>query len=184
MSDLASTGMQRSIQEEIDERPAVDRGRRWWVLFCVAAFVFAADQFTKHLIRTRLALDQSWPSVSWPIRFEHVTNTGAAFGMLQNQSIFLVFTSIIGLGAILVYFLYPPFHHPLLRVIFGMMLGGAMGNLPDRLRLGSVTDFIKFPHYPNFNVADSCIVVGVCVLAWFLVFHDGAVNGKRSGESE
>jgi len=60
-----------------------------------------------------------------------------------------------------------------LRVAFGMQLGGAIGNLVDRLRMGSVTDFIKFPHYPDFNVADSCIVVGVCILAWFLLFRDG-----------
>jgi signal peptidase II len=91
---------------------------------------------------------------------------------LQDQTVFLVLTSLIGLAAIVLYFVYPPFQHPLLRVAFGMQLGGAIGNLLDRLRLGSVTDFIAFPHYPRFNIADSCIVVGVLILAWFLVFRD------------
>ena len=168
MSDLARTGVAPGARQ--GER-GVSGGRRWWVLFVVAAVVLAADQLTKHLVRAHLLLGQSWPSTSWPVRIEHVSNTGAAFGILQDQSAFLVVTSLIGLGAIVLYFLYPPFHHPLLRIAFGMMLGGAIGNLADRLRLGSVTDFIKFPHYPNFNVADSFIVVGVCVLAWFLLFH-------------
>jgi signal peptidase II len=148
-------------------------GRQWWVLFLVGAIAFSADQVTKHLVRTRLPIGDTWPSSDWWVHFEHATNTGAAFSILQNQSAFLVFTSLIGLGAIVLYFVYPPFNHPVLRVAFGMQLGGAIGNLLDRVRLGSVTDFIKFPHYPTFNVADSCIVVGVCILAWFLLFHDG-----------
>jgi signal peptidase II len=146
--------------------------RQWLVLLGVALFVLAADQLSKHLIRTRLAIGDVWPSSSWPVHLEHVTNSGAAFGILQDQTVFLVLTSLIGLAAIVLYFVYPPFQHPLLRVAFGMQLGGAIGNLLDRLRLGSVTDFIAFPHYPRFNIADFCIVVGVLILAWFLVFRD------------
>lgn len=154
--------------------------RQWWVLAAVALVVLAADQLTKHLVRTRLPIGDTWPAASWPVHLEHVVNTGAAFGILQDQSVFLVLTSLIGLAAIVLYFVYPPFQHPVLRVAFGMQLGGAIGNLLDRIRLGSVTDFIAFPHYPRFNVADSCIVVGVLVLAWFLVFRDGD-RGQDSG---
>jgi signal peptidase II len=161
---------------------AADAPRGWLVLFGVALMVLAADQLTKHFIRARLAIGEVWPSASWPVHLEHVTNTGAAFGILQNQSIFLVFTSLIGLAAIVLYFVYPPFHHPLLRIAFGMQLGGAIGNLLDRIRLGSVTDFIAFPHYPRFNVADSCIVVGVLILAWFLVFRDGERHKHRASD--
>ena len=150
---------------------AESRSRRWWVLFLVAGIVFAADQLTKQLIRSHLQAGEGWPSLDWFVHFEHVTNTGAAFSILQNQGAFLIVTSLIGLGAIVLYFAYPPFHHPLLRVAFGMQLGGAIGNLLDRVRLGSVTDFIKFRYYPTFNVADSCIVVGVGILAWFLLFR-------------
>jgi signal peptidase II len=153
-------------------------GRKWWVLFVVAAIVFAADQATKYLIRSHLQIGEAWPSLSAPIHLEHVTNSGAAFGMLQNQTAFLVITSLIGLGAIVLYFVYPPFHHPLLRVAFGLMLGGAIGNLLDRVRVGNVTDFIKFPHYATFNVADSAICIGVAILAWFLLFREGRQRGE------
>jgi signal peptidase II len=178
MTDAAERGLNRTAL-----RPAhriETRGRQWWVLFLVASVVFAADQLTKHLVRARLGFGEGWPSLDWFVHFEHVTNTGAAFSILQNQGVFLIVTSLIGLGAIVLYFAYPPFHHPLLRVAFGMQLGGAIGNLLDRMRLGSVTDFIKFRYYPTFNVADSCIVVGVLILAWFLLFR-GTDSQREDG---
>jgi signal peptidase II len=170
MQDTSHVELERGAAEPARTRAG---GHQWWVLFSVAAVVLAADQLTKYLVRSHLELGEAWPSAGWFVHIEHVFNTGAAFGILQNQSAFLIITSLIGLGAIVLYFLYPPFHHPLLRVAFGMQLGGGLGNLSDRLRLGSVTDFIKFQYYPTFNVADSCIVVGVCILAWFLLFRDG-----------
>ena len=174
MSDVAETRLDGQITPPLSRtQPTATGGRQWWLLGAIAAFVFVADQLTKNLVRSHLQFGESWPSAGWFVHLSHVTNTGAAFGILQNQTAFLAFTSVIGLGAIVLYFVYPPFHHPLLRVAFGMQLGGAIGNLSDRVRLGSVTDFIKFPHYPYFNVADSSIVVGVCILAWFLLFRDG-----------
>ncbi len=173
MTDAATDSVEAGLNRSAIRAPSRQgaRGRQWWVLFAVASVVFAADQITKHLVRSRLAYGEGWPSVDWFVHFEHVTNTGAAFSILQNQGVFLIVTSLIGLGAIILYFAYPPFHHPVLRVAFGMQLGGAVGNLLDRIRLGSVTDFIKFRYYPTFNVADSCIVVGVFILAWFLLFR-------------
>jgi signal peptidase II len=145
---------------------------QWLLFFGVAALVVAADQVTKRLIDALLPLYDSWPSEAWPIKITHISNTGAAFSILQDQSTFLIFTSIIGLGAILLFFFYPPLDHPLLRIALGLQLGGAIGNLIDRVAFGSVTDFIQFPHYPAFNVADSSIVIGVAILIWFLVFRD------------
>jgi len=171
VSDTAESHLDRPLVPP--KRQSATGSHQWWLLALIAVVVLAADQLTKHLVRTHLQIGESWPSDGWFVHISHVTNTDAAFGILQDQTAFLVVTSLIGLGAIVVYYLYPPFHHPLLRVAFGMQLGGAIGNLSDRLRLGSVTDFIKFPHYPYFNIADSCIVVGVCVLGWFLLFRDG-----------
>lgn len=148
------------------------RGRSWAVFLGVALLVIVADQVSKRLIDSHLELGESWPSASWPVHLVHFANSGAAFSILQNQSTFLVFTSLVGLGAILLFFLYPPFEHILMRVVLGMMLGGAIGNLIDRVRYGSVTDFIAFPHYPAFNIADSSIVIGVAILIWSLVFQD------------
>ena len=142
--------------------PTVPRLRR--VLFIAAALVvLALDQATKELVRTLMDRGQGWPD-GWPVRLHYVTNTGAAFGILKDQTGFLVVTTIIGLAAIYLYYRYPPFDHLLAPVAMGMMLGGAIGNLVDRLRLGRVTDFIDFPLWPAFNVADSCIVIGIAVL--------------------
>jgi len=139
------------------------RWRRDLFFFSTAAAVLALDQLTKHVVRATLERGETFPE-SWPVRFVHVTNTGAAFGILQEQNAFLVITTVIGVAAILVYYWYPPFEHAIMTAAVGMLLGGAIGNLSDRLRLGEVTDFIDFPHYPAFNVADSSIVVGVALL--------------------
>ena len=151
------------------------RWRRDLLFFSTAAAVLALDQLTKHVVRATLERGEAFPE-SWPVRFVHVTNTGAAFGILQEQNAFLVVTTIIGVGAILLYYWYPPFEHAIMTVAVGMLLGGAIGNLSDRLRLGEVTDFIDFPRYPSFNVADSSICVGVAVL--FIVNYIDAKKDK------
>jgi signal peptidase II len=169
-----------------DALKAPARGRQkigagqWAVFLGIAAAVVVLDQASKRFIDRSLDLFQSWPSESWPVHIVRETNTGAAFSILQDQTAFLIVTSLIGLGAILLFFFYPPFDHPMLRVALGLMLGGAIGNLIDRVALGSVTDFIQFPHYPAFNVADSCIVIGVLILVWFLVFRDD--RGRRQAQ--
>lgn len=154
--------------------------RSWAVFAGIAGLVIVADQVTKRLVDRSLLLDQSWPAESWPVHLTHAANSGAAFSILQDQTPFLIVTSFIGLAAILLFFFYPPVEHPLLRVALGLQLGGAIGNLIDRLAYGSVTDFIAFPHYPAFNVADSSIVIGVAILVWFLVFKDD--GQKDDGE--
>src|SRR5688572_18638968 len=93
-----------------ESRPA-SRIRRDLVFFGVALFILAFDQFTKSLIVRSLRIGESWPDTDWFVKFTHVTNTGAAFGILQGQAIFLTITTIIGIGAIVVYYLFPPFEH-------------------------------------------------------------------------
>ena len=155
------------------------RWRRDLLFFSTAAAVLALDQLTKHVVRATLERGEAFPE-SWPVRFVHVANTGAAFGILQEQNAFLVITTVIGVAAILLYYWYPPFEHAIMTAAVGMILGGAIGNLSDRLRLGEVTDFIDFPHYPAFNVADSSIVVGAVVLViLFLLRRPGAARQQR-----
>jgi signal peptidase II len=168
---------------EQTKRPRVTplrlRWRRDLLFFSTAAAALALDQVTKHVVRATLERGDSFPE-SWPVRFVHVTNTGAAFGILQEQNAFLAVTTVIGVAAILVYYWYPPFEHAIMTAAVGMILGGAIGNLSDRLRLGEVTDFIDFPHYPAFNVADSSIVVGVAALVIFLLLgQTGAGSQQR-----
>jgi len=155
------------------------RWRRDLLFFSTAAAVLALDQVTKHVVRATLERGEAFPE-SWPVRFVHVANTGAAFGILQEQNAFLVITTAIGVAAILIYYWYPPFEHTIMTIAVGMILGGAVGNLSDRLRLGEVTDFIDFPHYPSFNVADSSIVVGVAALViLFLLRWPGGTHQQR-----
>jgi signal peptidase II len=142
------------------------------VFFVIAGLVVAIDQVTKHLVRANLALGESFPEEG-PLRITYVTNTGAVFGILQGQTLFLLITTFFGLAAILLYYLYPPMEHGILRVALGLQLGGAVGNLTDRVRLdGKVTDFIDVGPWPNFNVADSSIVVGVAIIIGFFILAD------------
>lgn len=142
--------------------PTAPRLRRL-LFFAAALTVLALDQASKELVRTFMDRGEAWPN-GWPVRLHYVTNTGAAFGILKDQTGFLIVTTLIGLAAIYLYYRYPPFEHLSAPVAIGMMLGGAIGNLLDRLRLGRVTDFIDFPVWPSFNVADSCIVIGIAIL--------------------
>ena len=135
----------------------------------MVGLVVVLDQVTKYLVRANLALGESVPQ-DGPVRITYVTNTGAAFGILQGQTVFLMVTTLFGLAAILLYYLYPPMEHGILRLALGLQLGGAVGNLADRVRMGKVTDFIDVGPWPSFNVADSSIVVGVAIIiAFFLL---------------
>ncbi len=142
------------------ERSALHR----WAFWGAAAVVLAADQATKSIIRATMDRGDIWPSDDWPVRIKHVTNSGAAFGILEGQTAFLIVMAFIGLAAIYVYYRYPPFEHWVATLAIGMMLGGAVGNLTDRIARDRVTDFIDFPRFPSFNVADSSITVGVAII--------------------
>jgi signal peptidase II len=145
--------------------PEVESPWRKRLLFWGAAgIVLLLDQATKIAVRTWLELGESWPGADWPVRVRHVTNTGAAFGILEDQTLFLIVMAFIGLAAIYLYYRYPPFEHWVVPIAIGMMLGGASGNLLDRVRAGEVTDFIDFPRYPAFNVADSSIFIGISII--------------------
>jgi len=135
------------------------------VFFWGAAMtVIALDQLTKGLVRTYLDRGESWPDGDFIVHIHYVTNTGAAFGILEDQTVFLTLMAFIGLAAIYLYYRYPPFDHFVAPIAIGMMLGGALGNLIDRVRLGRVTDFIDLGWWPAFNVADSSISIGIAVI--------------------
>ena len=142
------------------------------IFFLVAAVVIAADQFTKWLVRSNLGLYEAWPHEGARISILHVVNSGAAFGILQGQTVFLIVTSLLGLGAILLYYVYPPMEHGIIRLALGMQLGGAIGNLIDRVRLGEVTDFVHVGNFPTFNLADASISTSIAVVLIFFAFHE------------
>jgi signal peptidase II len=139
--------------------PAIRRNLFW----AAAAIVIGLDQATKAIVRASLERGEDWPD-GWPVHFTYITNTGAAFGILKDQSAFIAIMAGVGLVAIYLYYRNPPFQHWIASVAVGMMLGGAAGNLLDRIFRERVTDFIKFPEWPAFNVADSSISVGVAII--------------------
>jgi signal peptidase II len=149
-------------------RPRLDLG-----FFLIAAAVITLDQMTKVIIRATLSRGEAWPDRDWLLNIVNVSNSGAAFGILQGQTGFLVVTSLIGVAAIVLYYMYPPLEHGLLRVALGLQLGGAASNLVDRVRFGEVTDFINFDFFPAFNVADASISIGVITILWFFLVVEG-----------
>jgi len=135
--------------------------------------IVVADQLSKVWIRTNLVEGQSLFEVGF-FRITHVHNTGAAFGLLQGQSFALTIVAITGIIVLLVYAFvfyrhFPWLDNMLTKFGLGLMLGGTLGNLIDRLRFGYVTDFIDFGYWPAFNVADSAITVGVIIFACSLL---------------
>jgi len=155
---------------------------RGHLFFGAAAVVLVLDQVTKGLVRAFMEPGEFWPSDDWPVRLHYVTNTGAAFGILKDQTWFLIVTTLLGLAAIYLYYRFPPFDHILAPLATGMVLGGALGNLVDRLRLGRVTDFIDFPHYPAFNVSDSSITLGITALALGYLFFSSRSRPSSHGD--
>lgn len=142
--------------------------RDGWVL-ALAGAVVALDQFTKWLIRHTLGYADSWPA-NWPVHFVHYTNTGAAFSTLQGSGPFLIVASVLGTLGILIYAFRSRSGNPWLLAGLGLMLGGAVGNLIDRALNGEVVDFIHFPHFAAFNVADSSITIGAILLLLTIAF--------------
>ena len=138
----------------------------------------AADQLSKLWIRSDLAIGESLFEVGF-FRLTRIHNSGAAFGLFQGQSFLLTIIASVGIIALLLYALF--FHHsfPFLgnrlgKLALGLVLGGTVGNLIDRIYLGYVTDFIAVSIWPAFNIADSAIVVGTIILAYSLIGLAGA----------
>ena len=128
----------------------------------VAALVVALDQLAKALVRGALELGEGRELVAG-IKLVNVRNTGIAFGFLADGGALLVVGTAVALLALVLFFATHT-GRPLVWLPTGLLLGGAIGNVIDRAREGSVTDFVKFPHFPAFNVADMAITVGVVAL--------------------
>lgn len=144
------------------------------VFFLTALLVVGADQLTKIWVRSNLVVGQSLFEVGIFQIIRFPPNTGAAFGLFPDQSFILIIVAIAGIILLLVYALFIYRRYPFLnnlpgRVALGLILGGTIGNLIDRLRFGGVTDFISIGIWPAFNLADSAVVVGVILFAYSLL---------------
>ena len=145
------------------------RTRHTLFLLGVALAVVAADQATKSLVRQHL---EPWKPViliralGGILQLKHIQNTGAAFGLFPGGGMFFAAVAFVVVLGILLYQRSLGEGEILLRLALGMQLGGAVGNLIDRLRFGYVTDFVYVKYWSTFNLADSCIVIGIALLGY------------------
>ena len=148
-----------------------------WVFYLIVGAVFIFDQISKEFIRLWMPLGDSWPSTGF-LRIVHGTNTGSAFGLFAGFTNLLILASIFGIAAVLYYFYRQGNNAIALRISLGLIVGGALGNLFDRVVFGKVVDFISVGWWPSFNIADSAISVGMFLLIFTMIF------GERLGWTE
>ena len=144
---------------------------RDFILIQLAVLVFFLDQFSKYLVREFLSLYESFPAYGF-FRITHTFNTGSIFGIFQGQNTLFILVSFVGVAVLLLLYRSQRFPTGLLRLSLGLQLGGAFGNLLDRVRLGHVTDWVDIGPWPVFNVADACIVSGLVLLAWMFIMSE------------
>ena len=148
-----------------------------WVFYLIVGAVFIFDQISKEFIRLWMPLGDSWPSTGF-LRIVHGTNTGSAFGLFAGFTNLLILASILGIAAVLYYFYRQGNNAIALRISLGLIVGGALGNLFDRVVFGKVVYFISVGWWPSFNIADSAISVGMFLLIFTMIF------GERLGWTE
>ena len=161
-----------------------------WLVLLVAGIVIALDQWTKELVRRSIPDYTSVvpiPALGEYFVFEHVHNYGAAFGILQNMGNLFIIVAIVVVVGILAYVRYLPTEDWLVRLFLGLMLGGAIGNVIDRITQGYVTDFIKMGipgvyYWPNYNIADSAIVIGVIGLGLYVLIDDMRKHRRQKAQ--
>ena len=138
----------------------------------IAALIIVSDQLSKEWIRTNIPLGGATDEV-FRISLVHFSNTGAVFGLFADRSLILSIVAILGIILILVFYRQFRLNGIQSEIALGLILGGAVGNLIDRIRLGHVTDFI-YAHlwgdfyWPAFNVADASISIGIITLMIFI----------------
>ncbi len=139
-------------------------------ILLVVLFVVFIDQMSKFYIQTHMVLGMSIPVVEDAFHITYVLNPGAAFGLFEHQTIFFLAVAVCLIASAI--YLYPriPKHYRILRLGTGLLVGGAIGNVIDRIKTGYVVDFFDFRIWPVFNIADTAIVCGVGCIIFTMVF--------------
>jgi len=145
------------------------------MLLGIAGAVIALDQWTKWLVEQKIPLGEEVYPIGFLapfFRFTFWKNTGAAFGLFQSASMVLLIVSCL-IALLLIWIYFKSLEEPVLfRISLSMMLGGAIGNIIDRLTQGFVTDFIAVGRFPVFNVADSSVTIGVGLMLLALYLQE------------
>ncbi len=141
------------------------------LLLTVGAVVLVLDRFTKILVVQNLALYDYWepiPALGRLFKISHILNTGAAFGLFPGSgNVFMIVAIVVALAIVYYVVTYPSLPW-LIQLSLGLQLGGALGNMWDRIQQGAVVDFVDIGFWPIFNVADVSVLGGVLLLAYWL----------------
>lgn len=166
------------------ERSLAAGSAQWLALLVVASAAVVADQVTKQVVGRTLPLGDSVDIIG-PFSIRHVQNSGIAFGLFASRTAPVIAVTAVTVGLMLWFFARSGRRHPVLPVALGLVLGGSIANLIDRVRLGHVTDFLDLVAWPAFNLADTFIVVGVAILFGTLVLADRShrMHGSRDGDT-
>jgi len=148
-------------------------------ILIIALLVVFVDQCTKLLVRSILGTSHQLTIIKNIFYISFIENTGAAFGTFQGQNVILTIISIVIIGYILWYYQKIP-NNLVVRLSGGFILGGALGNLIDRILLGKVTDFLQLTFWPTFNIADSAILVGVIGALYYYYVIEHKERFKRT----
>ena len=149
---------------------AATRGQ-WLSLAALALAAVGADQLTKWIVASNLGLGDGL-HVLGPFWIRHVQNSGIAFGFFPSATAAVIVLTAGAVAWMVAYFARSGARHPVLPIALGLVIGGSVSNLADRIRLGHVTDFLDFSHWPAFNLADSFIVIGVGIILAALLLAD------------
>jgi signal peptidase II len=155
---------------------------QWVSLVAVALAALGADQLTKAIVTSELGLNEE-AHVVGAFSIHHVQNSGIAFGFFASATSLVILLTGIAVIWMIYFFARSGSRHTVLPVALGLVIGGSVSNLVDRVRLGHVTDFLDFTYWPAFNLADTFIVVGVAVLLLALVASDRSSGPRRVSEA-
>ena len=156
---------------------AATRGQ-WLALAGLAVAAVGADQLTKWIVASNLELGGGI-HVLGPFWIRHVQNSGIAFGFFPSATAAVIVLTAGAVAWMVAYFARSGGRHPVLPIALGLVIGGSVSNLADRIRLGHVTDFLDFRYWPAFNLADSFIVIGVGILLAALVLTEREPRASR-----
>lgn len=139
-------------------------------ILLLVLFVVFIDQLSKYYIQAHMLTGASIPVIQDVFHLTYVLNPGAAFGLFEHQTMFFVFVAVCMVMAAVYFYPRIPKQYQLLRYGTGLMVGGALGNVMDRIKTGYVVDFFDFRVWPVFNIADTAIVCGVGFIIITMVF--------------
>lgn len=131
--------------------------------------VIIIDQLSKYIVLSNMTQLQSIPIIPQVFHLTYIQNPGAAFGVLAHRTSFFIVITILMIIGISIFYFRIERQNYFLRVGLALQVGGAVGNLIDRVRLGKVVDFLDFRVWPIFNLADSAIVIGVALICWEII---------------